>query len=214
MRDEGDRFVAWRLDDASGTPRADLEDERLERALLAYAQRSAARVGAEWFAAEFARREEEERLEEACAPGQCDSPDDPVAHATEEITLVDASVEDAIVGGAPTGLGLAPTPRPVIQEPPAPARAPEPATSEQPMFEPAVSAAAEPEPAEPTPAMRHPHVPRPPRQEPVQESKRRRRHRKQAEAPTPSFVISAPEWARMSPGARRLYGLDASPPAA
>jgi hypothetical protein len=27
-------------------------------------------------------------------------------------------------------------------------------------------------------------------------------------------VISAPEWARMSPGARRLYGLDAAPQAA
>src|SRR5689334_16430249 len=161
MRDEGDRFVAWRLDDAPGTPRADFEDERLERALLAYAQRSAARVGAEWFAAEFARREEEERLEEACAPGQCDSPDEPVAHATEEIALVDASVEDAIVGGAPTGLGLAPTPRPVIPEP-ASASEPvsvEPARSEQPMSEPAVSAPAEPERAEPKPAMRHPHVP-------------------------------------------------------
>src|SRR5262245_67086 len=76
MRDEGDRFVAWRLDDTPVSPGADLEEERMERALLAYAHRSAARVGAEWFAAEFARRDEEERvqLEREAAQRSADEP--------------------------------------------------------------------------------------------------------------------------------------------
>jgi hypothetical protein len=172
MRDEGDRFVAWRLDDASATLGTDLEDERLEHALLAYAQRSAARVGAEWFAAEFARREEDERSQREGAAGRRDVVDEPLRNSTPEVALVDASVEDDVVGGAPTGLGIEPTPQP---------------------------------------AKRHPHVPRPPAPEPATEPKRRRRDRKLVAAPTPSPAISVPEWARMSPGARRLYGLDASP---
>ena len=115
MRDEGDRFVAWRLDDTSVTPGADLEEERMERALFAYAHRSAARVGAEWFAAEFARRDEEERLE---IERVAEAADEPAPGPSPEITLVDASVEDAVVGGAPTGLGLAPMPAPEIVETP------------------------------------------------------------------------------------------------
>jgi hypothetical protein len=172
MRDEGDRFVAWRLSETPETFRVDLEDERMEHALLAYAQRSAARVGAEWFAAEFARREEDERLQREGAARSRETIDEPVPEPSPEVTLVDASVEDDVVGGAPAGIGIEPMP------PPAP------------------------------PAMRHPHVPRPPAPEPAPEPKRRRRDRKRVEAPTPSPVISAPEWARMSPGARRLYGLD------
>ena len=83
MRDEGDRFVAWRLDETSVTPGADLEEERMERALLAYAQRSAARVGAEWFAAEFARRDEDERVQIERAAEAADVPaPDPTPHAS------------------------------------------------------------------------------------------------------------------------------------
>ena len=226
MRDEGDRFVAWRLDDTLATPGADLEEERMERALLAYAHRSATRVGAEWFAAEFARRDEEERVQIERA---AEVADEPAPDPSREITLVDASVEDAVVGGAPTSLGLPPlqqpepvepdpTPQPVsiTVEPPPPSTdlVPEPALQPaafvgEPISEPPVL---EVEPT-PEPAIRHPHVPRPPAPQPTPE-KKRRRHRKQVEVPTPSFVISAPEWARMSPGARRLYGLDAAPPAA
>jgi hypothetical protein len=173
MRDEGDRFVAWRLDDASTTFGANLEDERMEHALLAYAQRSAARMGAEWFAAEFARRDEEERLQRERPVERRESGEPPAEAPSPEVTLIDASVEDIVVGGAPTSLGLEPIPEPT-----------------------------------PQPVIRHPHVPRPPQPEPAPKPKRRRRDRKQMEAPTPSFVISAPEWARMSPGARRLYGLE------
>ena len=186
MRDEGDRFVAWRLDDAAATLGTDGEDELVEHALLAYAQRSAARVGAAWFAAEFARREQVERLEHELAAVPQEAAHDAAPTASREVTLVDASVEDDVVGGAPAGLGLEPTP---------------------------TSPVAEPEPT-PEPVIRHPHVPRPPAQQPASEPKRRRHRRKAAATPTPTFVISAPEWARMSPGARRLYGLDASPPAA
>ena len=215
MRDEGDRFVAWRLDDAPATPGTDLEEERMERALLAYAHRSAARVGAEWFAAEFARRDEQERLQEAREAERL-ALTEPAPAPAPEITLIDASVENAVVGGAPTGLGLAPEPEP----PPAQPAIVEPAVLPvEPVFAAAEAAAPEqmtaeavtPEPTPPQPAIRHPHVPRPPAPEPAMESKRRRRHRKRVETPAPSFVISAPEWARMSPGARRLYGLDASP---
>jgi len=225
MRDEGDRFVAWRLDDTSVTPGADLEEERMERALLAYAQRSAARVGAEWFAAEFARRDEDERVQIERA---AEAADVPAPDPTQEITLVDASVEDAVVGGAPTSLGLAPVPAPeLIEAEPAPQPvildvepAPQPVRLDpEPALEPAASTI-EPEPArgtlevDPAPEpIRHPHVPRPPAPQPALERKRRRHHRRQQEVSTP-FVISAPEWARMSPCARRLYGLDAAPPAA
>jgi hypothetical protein len=130
-------------------------------------------VGAEWFAAEFARREEEERLQREGAVRSRTSVDEPVPDSPPEGTLIDASVEDDVVGGAPAGLGIEPMP------PPAP------------------------------PAKRHPHVPRPPAPEPAPERKRRRRDRKPVETSTRSPVISPPEWARMSPGARRLYGLDA-----
>jgi hypothetical protein len=61
---------------------------------------------------------------------------------------------------------------------------------------------------EPETPVRHPNVPRPPAAEPEQRSKRGRRKRDRApedEALPPA--ISAPEWARMSPGARRLYGV-------
>jgi hypothetical protein len=61
-------------------------------------------------------------------------------------------------------------------------------------------------------ALRHPNVPRPPAQEPTPQVQPKRRWRgKRAEpAPVRVPVISAPEWARMSPGARRLYGFEES----
>ncbi len=62
MRGGADRVDdAWQLRDDSVALSDGIEDdEALELALLAYAQRSAARTGAQWYAAEFARRDEEE----------------------------------------------------------------------------------------------------------------------------------------------------------
>jgi hypothetical protein len=158
-----------------------------------------------------ARREEDERLQLERAAHEREADAQPDRDPAPEISLVDASVEDAVIGGTPTNLGLEPSfveyqrvaeaarldlepVRPEVPEPvPPPVVLP-------------------PEPA-PRPAVRHPHVPRPPAPDPVPQPKRRRRHRREPAAPTTSFVISAPEWARMSPGARRLYGLDAPPPA-
>jgi outer membrane biosynthesis protein TonB len=228
MSGEGDRFVdTWRLGDApetsGSTSGSGTQDEEMERALLAYAQQSAARVGAEWFAAEFARREELERLELEVAERRHPIVDAPGLRSVPEIALVDASVEDQVVGGAPTSLGIAPPPPEQEPDPdpdpepePQPPLDPEPPLKPEPPLEPepplVPKPPLEPEP-EPPPVMRHPHVPRPPSPEPAYESKRRRR-RKTVQVPTPQFVISAPEWARMSPGARRLYGVDAAPPAA
>jgi len=175
MRGGADRVDdAWDLSDGSAALRADIEDDRaLELGLLAYAQRSAAKTGAAWFAAEFARREEEERRERELAEGWRPRMVAPAPPVAADDGLVDASVEDNLVGGAPRGLGIeAPTSRP---------------------------------------PMRHPHVPRPPAPEPTPEPKRRRRTKETTKAPTPSPAISAPEWARMSPGARRLYGVDEPP---
>ena len=62
-------------------------------------------------------------------------------------------------------------------------------------------------------AMRHPYVPRPPAPEPeltVEPRRRWRGKRGQPEPVRPS-VITAPEWARMSPGARKLYGFEEPP---
>jgi len=59
-------------------------------------------------------------------------------------------------------------------------------------------------------ALRHPHVPRPPTPDPVSHAEPKRRWRGKRGQPEPvhTSAISAPEWARMSPGARRLYGYD------
>ena len=88
----------WRMSDGSPAQPPDADEEQsIDMALLAYAQRSAAKAGAEWFEAEFARREEEERRER----GEVRRLRPPAAPE-----LVDASVEDSVVGGAPRGLGL------------------------------------------------------------------------------------------------------------
>jgi hypothetical protein len=163
MRGDGADRVddAWQMSDGSSALAANLDDVIVEHDLLAYAQRSAARAGAEWYAAEFRRRDEEEQR----------GPE-----PRSDAGLVDASAEDQLVGGAPSSLGFGPPPT----------------------IEPAI-------------AVRHPHVPRPPAVEPVLQAKRGRRKRDRATAPqTFPGALTAPEWERMSPGARRLYGFDAA----
>jgi hypothetical protein len=86
----------WQLSD--GSP-AQPEEPSIEMALLAYAQRSAAKAGAAWFEAEFARREQEEQRER----GQVRRLEPAVEPPSD---IVDASVEDSVVGGAPRGRGL------------------------------------------------------------------------------------------------------------
>jgi hypothetical protein len=90
----------WRLSDGSAARPDDADEERsTEMALLRYAQRSAAKAGAEWFEAEFARREEQEQRERGEVQRW-----EPSTEPRSE--LVDASVEDSVVGGSPRGLGL------------------------------------------------------------------------------------------------------------
>ena len=62
-------------------------------------------------------------------------------------------------------------------------------------------------------ALRHPYVPRPPAPEPTPavEPKRRWRAKRSPSEPPHTPAITASEWARMSPGARRLYGLEDQP---
>ena len=99
----------------------------------------------------------------------------PFRESSPNITLVDASVEDDVVGGAPAGLGIE--------------------------LDATAGTAGDASPACP-PAARARTDTRAEAAAAVLDGKR-------VEAPTPSPAISAPEWARMSPGARRLYGLDA-----
>jgi len=179
MRGDGaDRVEdVWQMSDGSSALAASLDDIEVEHDLLAYAQRSAARAGAEWYAAEFRRRDEEEQRAPEVRAGT-HMPESQIAATptAEDRGLVDASAEDQLVGGAPASLGFGPPVTPT---------------------------------AEPTTTVRHPHVPRPPSVEPDPETKRRRRKRDRAsDAATLPPAISAPEWARMSPGARRLYGFD------
>ncbi len=212
-----------------GASGSDPGDDGLESALLAYAQRKAARWGAERFAAEFRRRDE---LEETR----------PVWTSDALAAPVEASVEEQVVDGEPATFRPEP-PRigfdvmfvPAPPEPPFDDVAPEPEPPstadpvdageiaveapqvEQPRFEPdaawsAASGAAEKRVRVP-PMLRHPHVPRPPAPEGKRsiEPRRGRRAKRGQPEPVPTSVISAPEWARMSPGARRLYGLEEPP---
>lgn len=197
MRGDGADRVddVWQMSDGSSALAASLDDIEVEDDLLAYAQRTAARAGTAWYVAEFRRREEEEqRGPEAKVDAAWQAPQIAVAPVVEDQGLVDASAEDQLIGGAPSSLGFASPLKPTVEPE---AVAPE---------------AVEPEPAEPEPVVRHPHVPRPPDVEPNPRAKRGRRkrsHEPEAEALPPA--ISAPEWARMSPGARRLYGVDDLP---
>ena len=84
-------------------PSSDPGDESVDPfEAMAEAHREAARSGAEWFAAEFERRslEDERQLERrrrAMIGGRRSDPG-----------LVDASVEEQLIGGAPRGLGFDP----------------------------------------------------------------------------------------------------------
>ena len=253
MREEAGRVDdPWLMSDGSAAIAEEDIDPTVELALLSYAQRSAARSGAEWFAAEFQRREDEEQRQRELA----DWPD-PAAATGQDVGLVDASVENDLIGGAPTGLGFGRPPllEPIHEEPepeapvevdvdpesePEPEPEPEPEQDPEPKPEPepepaAVVTTIEPEPlpapkpsvwdlpplvspttaAEETESLRHPHVPRPPRVDVAPEPKKRWR-RRDRDLHTPverAPFISAPEWARMSPGARKLYGLEERPPA-
>jgi hypothetical protein len=219
------------LDRWSGLSAAgsDPGDDGLESALLAYAQRKAARWGAERFAAEFRRRDEMEETR-------------PIWTSDALAAPVEASVEEQVVDGEPARFRPEP-PRvgfdvmlvPAPPEPPIDdvVPDPEPPSSpeafdvgevaveaprvEHPRFEPdaawsAASGAAEKRVRVP-PMLRHPHVPRPPAPEakPTIEPRRGRRARRAEPESARAQVISAPEWARMSPGARRLYGLEEPP---
>lgn len=194
MRGDGADRVddVWQMSDGSSALAASLDDIEVEDDLLAYAQRTAARAGTAWYVAEFRRREEEEqRGPEARVDAAWQAP---LAPVVEDQGLVDASAEDQLIGGAPSSLGFASPLKPTVE--------PEAVEPE----------AVEPEAVEPEPVVRHPHVPRPPDVEPNPRAKRGRRkrsHEPEAEALPPA--ISAPEWARMSPGARRLYGVNDLP---
>jgi hypothetical protein len=223
---------------ASGS---DPGDDGLESALLAYAQRKAARWGAERFAAEFRRRDEMEETR-------------PVWTSDALAAPVEASVEQQVVDGEPATFRPEPprigfdvilvpaTPAPTIDdvtpeaelpstpeptvlgevavEPPPVEPAPvesedEPPPVEQPPFEPdaAWSAASGAAGKRVRMTLRHPHVPRPPAPEanPAIERRRGRRAKRGQPEPVRAPLISAPEWARMSPGARRLYGFEEPP---
>jgi hypothetical protein len=194
MRGDGADRVddVWQMSDGSSALAASLDDIEVEDDLLAYAQRTAARAGTAWYVAEFRRREEEEqRGPEATADVAWPAP---VAPLVEDQGLVDASAEDQLIGGAPSSLGFASPLKPTVE--------PEAVEPE----------AVEPEAVEPEPVVRHPHVPRPPDVAPNPRARRSRRKRgREPEAEALPPAISAPEWARMSPGARRLYGVNDLP---
>jgi len=153
-------------------PEADRVDEELEAALLAYAHREATRWGAERFAAEFERRDEEERRLTGAGspPHRYPWEPDEVAPPPSSVLsgLVDAAVHDQVIRANPAELDLAEPPR-----------------------------------------VRHAHVPRPAPLEP--EPRRARRRRRERSVPQRTSVISEAEAARMSPAARRLYGLEPLP---
>jgi hypothetical protein len=174
MRTEGDRVDELRREWVEDLPaEADHDDEQLEAALLAYAHRKATRWGAERFAAEFERRDEEERrLTGAGTPPfrYPWEPDEIVPPPSSVLSgLVDAAVQEQVIRADPAELDLVEPPK-----------------------------------------IRHAHVPRPTPPEP-EPPRRARRLRRERAAPQRASVISEAEAARMSPAARRLYGLDPLP---
>jgi len=300
--------------DGSADPEA--EDDGVEAALLTYARMKASRWGAERFAAEFRRRDEEEQRQlraEAAQRSMLRTGPRPIRRPMMLTGLVDASVEDRVIGAEPGRLEFVGRHRPELdvdhvapvwrdvgtlsfdhpfrldirlssdddrERPRTPERNdPEPGSGgtfvEQPREpqgdafhsklighlhkaeveavgarliehrrEPDVDAlqamkvveqlqepemvavhpkfvdehppvvnelhppvANEPPATEPN-VMRHPHVPRPPAPVPEPEVKRKWFERRTREAPSPAPAISPAELARMTPAARRLYGLD------
>ena len=111
---------------------------------------------------------------------------DRCAPVVEDQGLVDASAEDQLVGGAPSSLGfaspLAPTVEPEAVEPRR--------SNRRRLF--AIRTSRDRPLSSPSPRAKR---------------GRRKRDRAPADQALPP-AISAPEWARMSPGARRLYGVD------
>ena len=175
MRTEG----ADRVDELRGgsferpASEADHDDEQLEAALLAYAHREATRWGAERFAAEFERRDEEERRLTGAGtpPFRYPWEADEIAPPPSSVLsgLVDAAVQEQVIRADPAELDLVEPPK-----------------------------------------IRHAHVPRPAPPEP-EPHRRARRLRRERAAPQRASVISEAEAARMSPAARRLYGLEPLP---
>ena len=216
----------------SGTPAPGADpdvDEDLESALLSYKQRKAARWGAERFAAELRRRDEAEEHRQVWTGEALAAP----VEASVESQVVEG--EPATFRPEPPRIGfdqilVAAPPEPqiddVIREPERPVMpevvvAEEVAIEQPPPIEQRVFASDEawsagavtPRPKRLSAAMRHPYVPRPPAPEPeltVEPRRRWRGKRGQPEPVRPS-VITAPEWARMSPGARKLYGFEEPP---
>jgi hypothetical protein len=234
------------LDGWSGLqPSGSDPDDGLESALLAYAQRKAARWGAERFAAEFRRRDEmegtrpiwtsdalaapvEASVEEQVVDGE------PATFRPEpprigfDVMLVPAPPEPSIADvmreaehssiSDPVDLGEVAVEPPPVGPPPVESAVGRPSVEsavEQPRFEPdaAWSAASGAAGKRVRVPLRHPHVPRPPAPEttPTIERRRGRRAKRGQPEPVRTPTISAPEWARMSPGARRLYGFEEPP---
>jgi len=97
------------------TEGADLVDEQLEAALLAYAHRKATRWGAERFAAEFERRDEEERRLTGAGTPPFRYPWEPdeIAPAPSSVLsgLVDAAVQEQVIRADPAELDLVEPPK-------------------------------------------------------------------------------------------------------
>ena len=96
-------------------PEADRTDEELETALLAYAHQRATRWGAERFAAEFERRDEEERrlTGTGAQPYRYPWEPDEVAAPPSSVLsgLVDAAVQEQVIRSDPAELDLAEPPK-------------------------------------------------------------------------------------------------------
>ena len=175
MRTEGADRVDELRGGSLGRPASETGDdeEQLEAALLAYAHRKATRWGAERFAAEFERRDEEERRLTGAGTPPFRYPWEPdeIAPPPSSVLsgLVDAAVQEQVIRADPAELDLVEPPK-----------------------------------------IRHAHVPRPAPPEPEPRRPARRLRRERA-APQRASVISDAEAARMSPAARRLYGLEPLP---
>ena len=146
------------------------EEDLVETALLRYAQKRATEWGADRFAAEFRRRDLEERWVEAARTNT--TPYTPLEVSSSEPTAltgpVDASAQDLVV---------------------------ETATRDEWRLE---------RPAH----VRHASVPRPPADEPEADRGRLGRRKRKQVTKGAAWTIPAAEVARMSPAARRLYGLE------
>ena len=144
------------------------EEELVETALLRYAQKRATEWGADRFAAEFRRRDLEERWVDAARTNT--TPYTPL-EVTEPTALsgpVDASAQSLVVETQ--------------------------TRDEWRLTRPA--------------HVRHASVPRPPADEPEADRGRLRRRKRERAGNRPAWTISPAEAARMSPAARRLYGLE------